>query len=166
MAFQLPPMTVRGHRRHRYMEACDFNAAAVGILELLRRAVADGRVVGSCFFSVYMDPITPGNVDAIELPSVLAGPLSDALNSSPSPPVALQMGLLSLLHHAERPASLAAYIGTAHIHSKTERALVAQAPFHLCLELRSVDGLATAAYRLDSAAKRVHGAPLTFRGRR
>lgn len=148
------------------MEACDFRAAASGILDLLHRALAEERPLGACFFSVFMDPMTPGQLEAIELPSVLEGVLADALNSSPSADVALPRGLLSLLHRAERPASLAGYVGTAHIHSKAEHALTTKPPFQLCLDLRSVDACASAVWRLDSAKKRLRSGPLTFHGRR
>jgi hypothetical protein len=166
MAPQNQPMAAyRGHRRHRFMEASDFNAAAKRIFEHLRRAVIRGDSVGPAFMTLMMDPTTPGFVETLACVSTDTGRLADALNSASDPMLAMNAGFDCLLKHPEGPAPLAAYVGPAHVLSRPALGASSQS-FALCLEIRSVDASAVVAYRLLAGGKKLEFAPLKFRGRR
>lgn len=164
MPFQIPSVPVSlGRRRHRYMESSDFNAAAIRILDSVRKAVADGKTIGSCFFSAFMDPTTPGVVDAVLIPSVNKPPLLRVMQVSPSVSTSVGLGMQALLEDPNHPPSLAAHLRTTPTSSANPESKFARL---LTLDIWSVDASATASCRIDKLSGTLHAAPLVFRGRR
>lgn len=164
MLFQLALVPAKnGRRRHRFMESSDFNAAAFRILDSVRQAIVDGRSVGSCFFSAFMDPTTPGEVDTVQIPAVRKPPLLRVMELSPSLSSAVGLGLQALLHDADEPPSLAAYIRTAPTSSSNPESKFSKL---LTLEIWSVDTAASASCRFDKISQTLQASPLEFRGRR
>lgn len=162
MSFQLPPVPVTyGRRRHRFMESSDFNAAAFRILDSVRQAIADGKTVGSCFFSAFMDPASPGQVDSVLIPPIDQSPLLRVMELSPSVAASVGMGIQALLSDPEAPPSLAAYLRAtpaSSASSKSSRLLT--------LDIWSVDTTATSTCRVDNLSRTLLVSPLVFRGRR
>lgn len=157
---------LRGHRRRRFMETADFNGAAKYIFNGLRKAVANGRVIGAAFMSVEMDPATPGAVASVVPISLQQEDIALAMSAQSSTVASMSAGFMRLLDHPEVPADLAVYVGPADVVSRAPGADAEQS-VGLCLEIRSVDAAAVAVFRVDpeaSPSSRLLFAPLVFRG--
>lgn len=164
MSFRIPPVPVTyGRRRHRFMESSDFNAASYRILDSVRQAIADGKSVGSCFFSAFMDPTTPGHVDAVLIPAVDRPPLLRVMEVSPSVSTAVGLGIQALLSDPSDPPSLAAYIRAAPTSSENPDSKFSRL---LTLDIWSVDTAASASCRFDKISRTLQASPLLFRGRK
>lgn len=163
----IPPVSApRGHRRRRFMESADFNGAAKYIFHGLRRAVADGRSIGSVFMSVEMDPATPGVVTSAVTVSLHQEDIALAMSEQNDAVASMSAGFRWLLDHPGAPADLAVHVGPAHIVGRTPDR-DAKLGFALCLDIRSVDLAAMTVFRVRPEAEpktRLLFAPLAFRG--
>lgn len=113
-----PVAGYRGHRRHRYMHASDFNAAARAIFEHLQRVADRGSAMGSGFLAPSMDPTAPGQVESLLVVRSDTGKLAEVLMGQSAPAAAMSTGFDWLLGHSEFSTPLVAYIGPAHVFSR------------------------------------------------
>lgn len=163
----IPAMTaVRGQRRHRFMEAADFNGAARFIFAHLRRLVTADRSISAGFVVVEMDSATPGSVTNLTSVPLERPDLALAMDQYDDPVKSMTAGFNALLHEPESSAALIGYVGPGEVTSKS-RDDGSTKGYGLCLELRSVDGSAVAVYRIQpdaSPQQRLQFTALRFRG--
>ena len=162
-----PPVSAHsGHRRRRLMESADFNGAAKCLFNGLRCAVADGCSIVAVFVSVEMSPATPGVITSTVADSLQQEDIALAMNARRDAVAAMSAGFQRLLDHPDAPADLAVYVGPAHVVSRGPAGDAMQS-VGIRLEVRSVDGAAVTAFRVQPEAapkSRLLFAPLAFRG--
>lgn len=138
---------INSGRRHRFMEASDFNGAAHELFTVLKHMVVRRVQIRPMFVAFFMDPLTPGRIITAETVSYDDTEIQRVVSAMDGEALGIEAAFKHLLLSEVRPASLAVLV-------RPVQASVPGQPVQpmVTLDLRSVDGSAATAYPMRGAA--------------